>query len=145
MNIFKHINFNIFGLIIMVVMMTPNVLFMFLKKGDKPTYKPTMLLNVVEQVGRYGSMLLMIVMVSYQEVSEQREILNIILSAMLTVLYIWSWRVYFFKESKSLRMALSIFPTLIFISNGVLTYSIPLLVTGILFGIGHILITSKSN
>lgn len=143
MSLFDNMYFNVFGLITMVVILTPNLLYMFMQKSSE-TYKPTPLLNTMEQIGRYGSMLFMILVIPYQEVSEQHEIIFIIVVAILTVLYVWTWRAYFFKESKNLKLALAIIPSVIFIVSAIVTFNIPLFICGSIFAISHMMITKRS-
>ena len=96
----ENLNFNLFGLIIVVVMLSPNVLFYFIKKDY---FKNRMIenksLEVAEQISRYATMILMVISLSDQKMSNDREILYIISVSIMTVLYVWLWRAYFVREN----------------------------------------------
>lgn len=143
MNLLNQFSFNMFGLIIIVVMLTPNIFFYFMSKEEKQSNHASKALLIVEQIGRFGSMLTMVIVLSYKPVSENRKILMVLICAMLTVLYVWTWRAYFFKKSKTLKLTLAILPIIIFVTSAVMMYNIPLLIFSLLFGVTHIIITKQ--
>ncbi len=142
----ENLNFNLFGLIIVVVMLSPNVLFYFIKKDY---FKNRMIenksLEVAEQISRYATMILMVISLSNQKMTNNRETLYIISVSIMTVLYVWLWRAYFVRENDVVRILLAIVPSIIFIVSGFLRYDYLLLVFGVIFGISHTLVTKKEK
>ena len=146
MNLIKEVSFNIFGLIIVVVLLTPNLLYLFLKqdkkKQDKKKHENVNdLWNILEQIGRYGSIIFMIVTTNIASVSETMIMINVIVTAILTVFYVWMWRAYFINENNTLRLLLAILPGLIFIASGILLKHPFLILTSVLFLVAHVKIT----
>lgn len=55
------------------------------------------------------------------------------------------WYFYFKSYSKNKAIILAVLPTLIFVISGVLLTHCLLMISGILFGIGHINVTLQNN
>lgn len=138
---------NTYGLVIMIIIMIPNVIFAIREKNFESKYH-NKFIEVIEQIGRFGSMFLMIFNISFLEYGywfENAKNVYILLISALALLYCFSWILYFRKATVSKAMALAIIPTLIFLFSGIITLHIPLIITSMLFGIGHITITYNNN
>ncbi len=110
---------NLFGFIIVAIMLIPNIIYGIKFKGvENKCTKQAM--NVIEQIGRYGSMAFM-------------------------VLPLFIWAFYFKKETMGKAMALAVIPTCIFLLSGLTLYHWALVVTAVIFGLGHIYVTYQNN
>lgn len=138
---------NIFGGIIVALMLIPNIVFA-LKKNEKQRNKAGKAVTVLEQIGRYGSMSLMIIPLFVWEFGFsplEFMFVYIIGNALLLIMYYIFWALY--SKNKSMRnaIALAIIPTLIFVVSAVSVEHWSLLVTAVIFGVSHIYITYINN
>jgi len=72
-------------------------------------------------------------------------IFYMVLTGALALLYCFVWILYFRQSTTVRAMALAILPTIIFLFSGILLSQVLLIVTALLFGIGHITITYNNN
>lgn len=138
---------NKFGLLIMVLMLPPNILYAFKTKTAENKCK-NKAMNVSEQIGRYGSMLFMIFNIGIYEFGfRSNETFGLwkISMIVLILLYWFYWFLYFRSQQLFTAMMLAIIPSIIFISSGYLYRHWLLLIFGILFSIGHIFVTYQNN
>lgn len=138
---------NIYGLIIMSLIMLPNIIFAFKEKNFESKYH-NKIIETIEQIGRFGSMGLMIFNIPLLEFSywfSNGRIIYMVVVGVLAALYCFTWFLYFRKSSKEKAMLLAIIPTVIFLFSGIMQGKILLIITAILFGIGHIIITYKNR
>lgn len=138
---------NGFGLIVMMIIMIPNIAYGVKNKSVESKYQ-NKLMEAIEQVGRYGSMFFMIInlpILSYGFLFENGKTVYIVVISILAIFYCLIWIFFFRKETLPRAMLLAIIPTLIFVISGVLTQYYLLVLTGIIFGIGHITITYNNN
>lgn len=138
---------NIYGLIIMAIVMIPNVIFSIKEKNFESKYH-NKIVEIIEQIGRFGSMGLMIFDIPLLEFSywfNNGKIVYMALTGVLAVLYCFVWFLYFRKSTMEKAMLLAIIPTIIFLSSGIIQGKVLLIITATLFGIGHIIITYNNN
>lgn len=138
---------NIYGLIIMMIIMIPNIIFAMKEKNFESKYN-NKVVEIIEQIGRFGSMGLMIFNISVLEFGywfNNGKIIYIILISLLSMLYCFVWILYFRKSTMEKAMSLAIIPTIIFLLSGIIQGKVLLIITAILFGIGHIIITYNNN
>lgn len=138
---------NVYGLIIMIILMIPNIIFALKEKNSQNKYQ-NKVVEVIEQIGRFGSMGLMIINISSLEYGywlHKGEIVYMALTGILALLYCFVWTLYFKKSTFEKAMALAIIPTIIFFISGVLQGKVLLILTAVIFGVGHIIITYKNN
>lgn len=138
---------NGFGLIVMMIIMIPNIAYGVKNKSVESKYQ-NKLMEAIEQVGRYGSMFFMIInlpILSYGFLFENGKTVYIVVISILAIFYCLIWIFFFRKETLPRAMLLAIIPTLIFVISGVFTQYYLLVLTGIIFGIGHITITYNNN
>ena len=138
---------NIYGLIIMAIVMIPNVIFAIKEKNFESKYD-NKVVEIIEQIGRFGSMGLMIFNIPLLEFDywfNNGKIVYMTLTGVLAVMYCFVWFLYFRKSTMEKAMSLAIIPTIIFLSSGIIQGKVLLIITAILFGIGHIIITYNNN
>lgn len=138
---------NIFGGIIVVLMLIPNIIFA-VKCKEKQTNKAGKAVTIIEQIGRYGCMVLMIIPLFVWEFGFsplEFMFVYIIGNALLLIMYYVFWALYFKNKSMGNALALAIIPTLIFIVSAVSVKHWALLVTAVIFGVSHIYITYINN
>lgn len=136
-----------YGLIIMVIIMIPNVIFAMKEKNFESKYQ-NKLAEIIEQIGRFGSMFLIIFNVPVLEFGywfDNGKLIYMFLTGIFAVIYCFIWFMYFKKATMTKAMLLAIIPTIIFFSIGLIQLQVLLIITATLFGIGHIIITYKNN
>lgn len=134
---------NVFGLVFVVLLLIPNIIYA-VKYRDVENLCKNKVMNVLEQIGRYGSMFLMVFNIGIAEfgfTSTNAFLIYFLGSIVLMLAYWIIWIIFFVNQSMWNRMALAIIPTLLFLLNGCTLRHILLIVTAILFGIGHIYVT----
>ena len=138
---------NGWGAMIVIIMLVPNIIF-----GIKNPYLENkcenVIMNTIEQVGRYTSMILMIVPVlvekfDFKSVFEM--IFYIVVTSALLLLYLLVWFFYLKSQSTNTSILLALLPTMIFVISGILLRHWLLMIAGILFGIGHIFVTLQNS
>lgn len=138
---------NIFGLIIVVLMLLPNILYAYLMKPseNKCTNKT---MNVLEQLGRYGSMFLMVFNIGIFEFgfySNETSAAWLICTAALLLFYWLYWFLYFRSPKITSALMLAIIPSLIFVTSGLFLRHWLLVISGAIFSVGHIYVTYQNN
>lgn len=125
----------------------PNIIYAVKNQGKENNCK-CVVINAIEQIGRYSSMALMCVPLlvwefGFQSVADM--ILYFMCDTVLLVAYLIIWRFYFIRPTLKIALCLAILPTLIFLISGVLLRHWLLVVAAVLFGIGHIYITVQNH
>ncbi len=134
---------NVFGLIFVILLLIPNIIYA-VKYRDVENLCKNKVINVLEQIGRYGSMFLMVFNIGIAEFgfASTNAFLIYFLGSILLMLAYWIiWIIFFARQSMWNRMALAIIPTLLFLLSGCTLRHILLIITAIVFGIGHIYVT----
>lgn len=138
---------NIFGLIIVALILIPNIIYAIAVKGQKNKCK-NMFMNILEQVGRYACMLLMIFNVGIAEFGFSNVVLFLAYlfgNAVLLVAYWVVWMLYFKKPSFGKQIALAVIPTAIFLLCGVTMGHWLLVIFAVVFGVAHVYVTCKNK
>lgn len=138
---------NIFGLIIVVLLLVPNIIYALIEKNqeNKCTNK---FMNVLEQIGRYGCMFLMIFNIGILEFGFSSIVAFLVYqlgSILLMIAYWLIWLLYFKKKSYWKQIALALIPTGIFLLSGIAMLHCLLIIFAVAFGIGHIYVTNKNR
>lgn len=138
---------NLTGFIIISLMMIPNIIFALRNSSmeNKCTLKPML---IIEQVGRYGSILLMIFPIlvwKFGFASPEGLIIWTVLCAVMLLAYYICWIYYFRKPSLGTALWLAILPSVIFILRGIFLRHWLLTAFGVIFAIAHIYITWFNN
>lgn len=141
--------FSIFGLIDVILILIPNIIYALTKGKNKKNKCDNRLMNILEQIGRYACMFFMIFNIFGSEFGFADLGLFIIyafgMPAIIIFAYWVLWIVYFVKERYWEQIALAIIPTLVFLLCGCLLQHYLLIVAAIIFGIAHIYVTSKNR
>ena len=138
---------NVFGLVMVAVIMIPNILFaMKCKDGFVNKWKSKSV-ETVEQIGRFGCFGFMIINIPgtwFGWWSDEAFAVYLVVDAVLVTLYCVIWAVCFRKSSVFRALALSIIPSVLFLFSGIMSRSILLTIAAVLFAPGHILISYQN-
>ncbi len=138
---------NSFGLVIVILLLLPNVIFAMKNKVTENKCR-NKFMNSIEQIGRYGCLFFMVVPIGLFEFafpSKYEFILWLLTNSLLLLLYWLFWYRYFRYPKVTLPIILAIIPSAIFIIDGLLLRHWLLMISGILFSIGHIYVTYNNN
>lgn len=138
---------NLFGLGIVVLMLIPNLIYACKhKQAETERLHPAM--NLLEQVGRYGSMFLMVFNIGVLEFGFKSKLaftVWLLSIAFLLMAYWLLWFFYFQNPNNILALSLAVIPSTIFILSGLLLWHWLLVLFGFVFSLGHIFITVQNN
>ncbi|MBQ2661718.1 MAG: hypothetical protein IJF80_03590 [Clostridia bacterium] len=140
--------FNIFGLIFVVAIMIPNIIFAIKCKDGFENKWSNKLIETIEQVGRFGSITFMIINFPFTWFgfpSDEAFALYLIINSLLILLYLALWIILWKKDNISRALSLSIIPSVLFLSSGILSRSILLILSSLLFAPSHILLSYKNS
>lgn len=138
---------NIFGLIIVILLLIPNIIYAIKHRGEKhPAVSRTAL--ILEQAGRYACMLLMVFNIGLLKFGFG-SIIGLLIylfgNASLLIAYWICWGVYFKNPSRDIAMLLSIIPVVIFLLSGLTLRHWLLVIAAVIFGAAHIYITAGND
>ncbi len=137
---------NLYGLIIVILLLLPNIIYA-LKNKDAENKCKNKIMNLIEQLGRYGSMFLMVFNIGIYEYglrSDGDSAIWLIGSALLLSIYWMFWLVYFRAPGFFCAMMLAIHPSILIVINGFLLRQWLLVISGCVFSIGHIYVTYQN-
>lgn len=138
---------NIFGLVFMVIIMIPNVIFALKCKDGFENRWENKAVEVLEQIGRYGCFAFMVINIPktwFGWASDEAFALYLIVDAVLVAAYCVIWAVCFKKSSVFRALSLSIIPSVIFLFSGIMSRSGLLMISAVIFAPCHILISYKN-
>lgn len=138
---------NVFGLIIMILILIPNIIYA-IKEKNHENKCTNMFMNAMEQIGRYGCMLLMVVNIGIDEMgfrSIGAFLFYLFGNVLLIVCYWVIWMLYFIKPTYCKQMLLALIPVSIFLLSGITMLYWLLIICAIVFGIGHVYVVKKNN
>lgn len=138
---------NIFGLVFMVIIMIPNVIFALKCKDGFENRWKNKAVEVLEQIGRYGCFAFMVINIPktwFGWASDEAFALYLIVDAVLVTAYCVIWAVCFKKNSVFRALSLSIIPSVIFLFSGIMSRSVLLMISAVVFAPCHILISYKN-
>ncbi len=140
--------FNYLGLIFVLVMLIPNVLFMFKKNESHDDTYHNKIVESFEQIGRYGCFLLMVFNIPYTYYGfwfSDALIVYILINSSLLLFYLIVWVICWNKHKLFRSYALSISPSIMFLFSAIILAYYPLIVLSVLFAICHITISLKNT
>lgn len=138
---------NIFGLVFMVIIMIPNIIFALKCKDGFGNRWENKAVEVLEQIGRYGCFAFMVINIPktwFGWTSDEAFALYLIVDAVLVIAYCVIWAVCFKKNSVFRALSLSIIPSVIFLFSGIMSRSVFLMISALIFAPCHILISYKN-
>ncbi|MGN1473944.1 MAG: hypothetical protein ACI4WZ_07695 [Eubacteriales bacterium] len=139
--------FNIFGLIFIVVILIPNIIFAIKCKDGFDIKWKNKYVEVMEQVGRFGCFGFMVINIPgtwFGWWSDEAFALYLIVDGILVTIYCATWIIYFKKSSVFRALALSIIPSILFLFSGIMSRSVLLIIATVLFAPSHILISYRN-
>lgn len=138
---------NVFGLVMVAVIMIPNILFAMRCKDGFVNKWNNKSVETVEQIGRFGCFGFMIINIPgtwFGWWSDEAFAVYLVVDALLVTLYCVIWAVCFRKSSVFRALALSIIPSVLFLFSGIMSRSILLTIAAVLFAPSHILISYQN-
>lgn len=120
---------------------------MFTKNKESIDVYHNMVIDVFEQIGRYGCFVLMVFNIPYTYYGfwfQNAYIYYIVVNSILLFLYLLFWIICWSKYKLLKAITLSAIPSLIFIYSGIMLAYYPLIVLSIVFAISHITISIKN-
>lgn len=138
--------FNYYGLIIMVIIMIPNIIYAVKNKNCENAYR-NKAVEIFEQTGRYGCFVLMIFNIPYTYFNfwfDYGLIVYLCVNGALCFAYLIFWVTCRGGKGKLKALSLSIIPSFIFLFSGVVLANIPLIVSALIFSVFHIFISCKT-
>ena len=138
---------NVFGLVFMAVILIPNVIFAVTCKDGFENKWKNRTVETVEQIGRFGCFGFMIFNIPgtwFGWWSDEAFAVYLVVDALLVGLYCLVWIVCFRKSSVFRALALSILPSILFLFSGIMTRSILLTISALLFAPAHIAISYQN-
>lgn len=139
--------FNIYGLIFIVIIMIPNIVFALKCKDGFANKYNNKFVELFEQIGRFGSFIFMILNIPktyFGFYFNNGLILYLIVDSILVALYCLIWAICFKEPSVFRALSLSIIPSILFFYSGVMIRSILLIIFSLIFAPCHILISYKN-
>lgn len=139
---------NLFGLITIVLILVPNIIYAVKFRGKETKCNCCRSMYILEQIGRYGSMFLMVFNIGIAEfgfASEVHFVAYLIANATLLLAYFIVYALYFKQQTNWKSMALAIIPSCLFLIDGMLLRHFLLVSFAIIFALAHICITRKDS
>ena len=135
---------NVFGFCFMALILIPNILFAIRRKDGFLNYWHNKLVERIEQIGRFGCFAFMILNIPgtwFGWWSDEAFAVYLVVDALLVGLYCLVWIVCFRKTGLFRALALSILPSVLFLFSGIMTRSVLLTISALLFAPAHIAIS----
>lgn len=138
---------NTFGLVYMVIIMIPNIIYAIRFKDGLANKWENRRVYLLEQVGRFGCFAFMIINIPgtwFGWWSDEALAVYLIADTALVLLYCIIWIICFRRPGMFRALALSIIPSLVFLLSGILSRSVLLTASALIFAPSHILISCKN-
>ena len=140
--------FNVVGLVIMILMMIPNVLYAVKQKDAFQNVWNNKLVEGMEQIGRYACFALMIFNIPYTYAGfwfPHAFFVYLAVNGGLLFSYCVVWAVFFRNNCLLRAVLLSVIPSVLFLFSAITLASVPLLAASLLFAPCHIAISVKNS
>ena len=137
---------NVFGAIIVILMLIPNIVYAVKNKNEK-NLCTNRFMNVIEQIGRYSCIVLMwlpLIVWKFGFAGVFEMVLYMVCNGTLLAAYWISFVIYMKHRTVRLALILAILPVCIFLLSGILLRHWLLVGFAVLFAIGHIYVTYKN-
>ena len=138
---------NIYGFILVASLLIPNIIYA-VKTKEQKNKCTNKFMNIMEQIGRYGCMFLMVFNIGIAEFgfySVGAFIIYMLGNVLFMIFYWIIWMLFFYKQSYWKQIALAVIPTCLFLLSGITMRHYLLIAFGVIFGIGHIYVTTKNR
>ena len=137
---------NVFGAVIVILMLIPNTVYAIKFRGEK-NLCANRFMNAVEQVGRCACIVLMwlpLLLWEFAFASVFEMLLYMAGNALLLTAYFILFAIYMKRKTKGLALALAIIPACIFLLSGILLRHWLLVGFAAVFAVGHIYVTYEN-
>lgn len=137
---------NVFGAVIVIFLMVPNVVYAIRNKDEK-NLCTNQYMNVMEQIGRYACIVLMwfpLLVWKFSFASAFEMLVYLAGNGVLLVAYWIVFAQYLKERNTSRTLILAVLPACIFSLSGLLLRHWLLVGFSLLFAIGHIYVTQKN-
>lgn len=138
---------NIFGIAFVAIIMIPNIIFAVKNKEGFNNKWKNRFAEITEQIGRLGCFAFMIINIPgtwFGWWSEEGFALYLIGYSLLVIAYCVIWCICFNKNSLFRALSLSIIPSVLFMFSGIMSRSVLLVISSLLFAPSHIMISYKN-
>lgn len=138
---------NPFGLFYMILIMIPNIVFAVKVKGGFENWYQNKLIERLEQIGRYGCFVFMILNFPFCSVDfASKAIFDVYLIAnsVFVFAYCIIWIFFFNRESMFKAISLSVLPCVVFLLSGIAGQNIFLIIFALIFSPCHIILSVKN-
>ncbi|HAY62917.1 MAG TPA: hypothetical protein DCX90_04790 [Ruminococcaceae bacterium] len=138
---------NVFGIIIIAIIMIPNIIFAVRCKEEFENRYKNRAVEIAEQIGRFGCFGFMMINIPgtvFGWWSGEAFVIYLVVNAVLVTSYYVIWIVCFKSSSLFRALALSTLPSIMFLFSGIMSRSIPLIIASILFAPSHVLLSYKN-
>ena len=138
---------NIFGIAFVAIIMIPNIIFAVKNKEEFNNKWKSRFAEITEQIGRLGCFAFMIINIPgtwFGWWSEEGFALYLIGDSLLVIAYCVIWCICFNKNSLFRALSLSIIPSVLFMFSGIMSRSVLLVISSLLFAPSHIMISYKN-
>ena len=137
---------NVFGAIIVVLMLVPNVVYALKNRGEENRCTNRWM-NLLEQIGRYGCIAfmwfpLLVGKFSFRSVPEMTLYLGG--NGALLAVYWFAYARYLRERTRRRALTLAVVPACIFLMSGLLLRHWLLVVFALFFAVGHIYVTTQN-
>ncbi len=139
---------NLFGLGFMIIIMIPNIIYAIQYKDGFQNKWNNKLLEMIEQIGRFGCFGFMIINIPgtwFGWWSDEAFGVYLIVNSVLVSIYCAIWIICFKKNTIFRALVLSIIPSIIFLFSGIMSRSVLLIVSSIVFAPSHIMISFRNE
>ena len=140
--------FNIYGLIFVIIILIPNIIFAYSCKDGFENHYENKLVEIMEQIGRFGCFISMFLVIPFLNKGfwfKSGKTIYVALGIVLVTLYCTGWIIFWKDDSIRKSLYLSIVPSLLFIESGIISGNFQLLVFAIIFAPCHILISYMNS
>lgn len=139
---------NIFGLIFIVLIMIPNIIYAIKYKDGFINKWQNKTVELLEQVGRFGCFGFMIINIPgtwFGWWSDEAFSVYLLVDIALVLVYCIVWIICFKKNTVFRALALSILPSVVFLFSGIMSRSVFLIISAVIFAPCHIFISYKNT
>ena len=127
--------------------MIPNIIFAVKCKDGFENKRSNKFVEITEQIGRFGCFGFMIINIPKTWLgwrSDEAFAVYLIVDAILVLFYCAIWIVCFKKNSVFRALSLSVIPSILFLFSGIMSRSILLTVSSVIFAPSHIMISYRN-
>ena len=138
---------NLFGMAFLAVIMIPNIVFAVKCKDGFANKVQNKRVEMIEQIGRFGCFGFMVIQIPgacFGWPSDEAFAAYLIVNALLVLAYCIAWVILWKSRSMLRALMLSGLPSIVFLFSGVMTRSVLLILSALLFAPAHIWISCKN-